>query len=54
MENRDEYKESYLILFRAVTQALEQMQRLDYPDACDILIRGQQEAEAAFLDLAGP
>lgn len=52
MENREEYKESYLILFRAVTRALEQMKRLDYPGACDVLIRGQQEAEEAFLALA--
>lgn len=52
MENRVQYKESYLIVFRVVTQALEQMKTSDYPGARDVLIRGQQETEETFLALA--
>lgn len=52
MENREAYKESYLILFRAVTKALEQMKILDFSGARNVLIRGQQEAEEAFLAAA--
>lgn len=49
MENRDNFHESYLILFRAVTKAQAQMKVLDFPGARDALIRGQQDAEEAFL-----
>lgn len=52
MENQEEYKESYLILFRAVTQALELLERKQYAAARDVLIRGQQEAEEAFIRAA--
>ncbi len=52
MENREDFYDSYLILFRAVTKALEQMKVLDFAGARDALIRGQQDAEEAFLSAA--
>jgi len=45
----DEYRAPYLALFRAVTDALEQLQKQNYGIAQDLLIRGQQEAEELFI-----
>ena len=45
----DEYKEPYLLLFRAVTLALEAIDALDFGAAKAQLLKAQQDAEEAFL-----
>ena len=45
----DEYRASYFALFRAITDALEQLQKQNYGIARDLLIRGQQEAEDLYI-----
>ena len=45
----EEYKESYLILFRAVTQALSALEQGEDSLARRLLIQGQQRAEAAYI-----
>ena len=41
----------YTLLFNAVTDAIAALARQDYGQATAILIRGQQQAEEAYLDL---
>ena len=41
----------YTTLFNAVTDAIAALARQDYGQAAAILIRGQQQAEEAYLDL---
>ena len=45
----DEYKKSYLLLFNAVTDALEAMEEHNYGEAELILKVGQSAAEEVFL-----
>ena len=44
-----EYQKSYLHLFNAVTDALEQLKQQNYGTAKELLIRAQQEAEEIFI-----
>ena len=44
-----EYKEAYILLFRAVTAALEEIQERNYGRVKNLLIEGQQNAEEAFI-----
>ena len=44
-----EYQKPYLILWSAITRALEEMDRQNYGRAHDILIEAQGDAEEAFL-----
>ncbi len=48
----DEYKNSYILLFRGVTQALDALDAQDYGTAKALLVKAQQEAEEAFLQQA--
>lgn len=50
VENMDELPLYYTILFRAVTQALEQMQEQNYGQARNTLMLAQQQAEEAYLN----
>ena len=45
----DEYKASYLILFNAVTDALEAMNAKNCDEAETILVQAQKAAEEAFI-----
>ncbi len=45
----DEYQESCLLLFRAVSRAIAAIDALNLGAARAILIKAQQEAEEAFL-----
>jgi len=45
----DEYRTPYLTLFRAVTAALEQMKKLNFGIAQELLIQGQQNAEESYI-----
>lgn len=45
----DEYEKSYLLLFNAVTDALEALRAGDIPKARSLLINAQQRAEDAFI-----
>lgn len=45
----EEYKESYLILFRAVRDAIQELEAQNYGRAKDLLIQGEQKAEEAYL-----
>ena len=50
MQNeRDEYKLPYLLLFRGVTEALEQLQQQNYGLAAALLKKAQQDAEQAYI-----
>ena len=40
----------YTVLFNAVTDAIEALRANNYGEAMDILVRGQQEAEEAYID----
>ena len=40
----------YTVLFNAVTDAIEALRANNYGEAMDILVRGLQEAEDAYID----
>ena len=44
-----EYQKPYLILWGAITRALEEMKRQNYGRAYDILLNAQRDAEEAYL-----
>lgn len=44
------YKEMYLQLFNAITDAIEALEKANYGSAREILILAQQRAEEAFLN----
>lgn len=50
MEEKYPLPRCYTVLFNAVTDALAALDRQDAFTAKLLLIRGQQQAEAAFLD----
>ena len=43
------YKKMYLILFNAITDALEAIKAQNFGTAADTLIRAQQDAEEVYL-----
>lgn len=43
------YQEMYLLLFNAVTDALEEMARQNYGTAAQLLREGQQNCEEIYL-----
>ena len=45
-----EYRKPYLILFSAISDALDELQRQNYGLAADKLIQAQRDAEEAFLE----
>ena len=45
----EEYKKMYLLLFNAITDALEQMEKQNYGTAKDLLITAQQKAEEIYM-----
>lgn len=47
----DEYKESYLILWHAVDEALKAISERNFGQAEDLLKGGQQDAEEAYIGL---
>ena len=47
--NVDEYKESYLLLWHAVDDALKAMEDRNYGQAEELLKKGQQDAEEAYI-----
>lgn len=47
----DEYRVPYLILFNCVTDALDILEQSDAADVRQMLIRAQQEAEEAFIEV---
>ena len=48
-----DYKAMYLLLFNAVTDALEKMNRQNYGEASALLIAAQQKAEELYMDADG-
>ena len=50
----DELPLCYTVLFNAVTNAIEALRANNYGEAMDILIRGQQEAEEAYVEAGEP
>ena len=48
----DEYKKPYLTLFNAVTNAIDVLTRNDSSAAMEILVAGQQSAEAAYIEMS--
>ena len=47
MENFPKY---YTYLFKSITEAIDALQRQNYIEAQDILIRAQQNAEEMYLE----
>ena len=45
----EEYKKMYLLLFSAITDALEQMEQQNYGTAKDLLIAAQQQTEEIYI-----
>ena len=45
----EEYKKMYLLLFSAITDALEQMEKQNYGTAKDLLIAAQQQTEEIYI-----
>lgn len=45
-----DYQKLYALLFNAVTDALEDMERMDFGKARERLITAQQEAEEKYMD----
>ena len=43
------YEKLYHLLFNAITDALEQMEKLNYGSAKDLLITAQQQAEEIYM-----
>lgn len=50
----DEYKNSYLLLFRAVTKAIDAIDAQNFGAAKELLIQAQKDAEEAFLQQGTP
>ncbi len=50
---QDEYRKPYLILFNGVTDALELIREGRWAEAETKLMRIQQQAEAAYVDVPG-
>ena len=48
-----DYKAMYLLLFNAVTDALEKMDVQNYGEASALLITAQQKAEELYMDSDG-
>ncbi len=48
-----DYKAMYLLLFNAVTDALEKMDRQNYAEASALLIAAQHKAEELYMDSDG-
>lgn len=48
-----DYKAMYLLLFNAVTDALEKMDGQNYGEASALLIDAQQKAEELYMDSDG-
>ena len=48
-----DYKAMYLLLFNAVTDALEKMDRQNCGEASALLIAAQQKAEELYMDSDG-
>ena len=46
MEN---YQKMYLLLFNAITDSIESMEKLDFGNAKELLIQAQQRAEELFI-----
>ena len=44
-----DYPKMYTTLFNAITDALEQMEKLNYGSAKDLLITAQQQAEEIYM-----
>lgn len=44
-----EYQESYCILWKGVSEALDELRRQNYGLASEILLRVQAKAEACFI-----
>jgi len=44
-----DYQKMYTTLFNAITDALEQMEKLNYGSAKDLLITAQQQAEEIYM-----
>ena len=47
-----DYQKLYTLLFNAITDALEAMDRQNFGTAKDLLIHAQQEAEERYIDEA--
>ena len=45
----EEYKKMYLLLFNAITDALEQMEKQNYGTVKETLIAAQQQAEEIYI-----
>ena len=45
----EEYKKMYLLLFNAITDALEQMEKQHYGSAKETLITAQQKTEEIYM-----
>ena len=44
-----DYNKMYLLLFNAISDALEQMESQNYGNATDMLIAAQQKAEEIYI-----
>ena len=44
-----DYNKMYLLLFNAISDALEQMESQNYSNAKDMLIAAQQKAEEIYI-----
>jgi len=47
----DEYKQPYLILFRACEEAIRALDQQNYGQARELLVRGEQIAEEFYMAL---
>ena len=45
----EDYRKMYLLLFNAVTSALEQLEKQNLGEAKDLLITAQQKAEKIYI-----
>ena len=45
-----DYKAMYLLLFNAITDALEKIEEQNYGEARELLIAAQQKAEDIYID----
>ena len=48
-DNMANYDKMYSLLFNAITDALEKLEKQNFGDAKDILISAQQKAEEIFI-----
>ncbi len=45
----NKYKKPYIILFSSITKALNELEKINFGSAIEILVKAQQDAEEEYI-----